>query len=317
MDRDKSMDEKGDENTPESLKKDYELAQLLASGDGEVWEDFYERHKGDMKRYIGIIGTKIDRYFDSDEIEEILHMVYFRIVNNNFKVLREYRGDCPLGKYISKQINWAVIDYLRYRGGYRTVSIENCASNKDGDSKGLEIKDTKNNPQEELIEKEEILSGRLPEAIFTLNENHRQAFLLRYYDYFGFPLQERRNLARKRGISIRELNEEIIRLLDTPNRDLLERRRAERSMLEAKLTELFHKIQYLKNKHQLEQEEKDELDKLIEKRQELLRQWKEELGIVETPYNIIAQIMGENTNTIRSWVMRAKEALKKKYKEKV
>ncbi len=53
-------------------------------------------------------------------------------------------------------------------------------------------------------------SETLPQVLYILKDEERWAFLLRYYDYFGFPVEAIQGLARKRGMTIKDLTVEIV-----------------------------------------------------------------------------------------------------------
>ena len=164
----------------------------------------------------------------------------------------------------------------------------------------------------------------IPEAVKALNDDLRLAFLMRYYDYFGFPSNEIRLIAKKKGISIGSITEKIVKHLDPGGQDILRPQREKQMAFQQRLQKLCYNIHKLTIKeHRLPNSDDDDCrcDDLAEirdrrshlekKRDDLLKD-KSKL-VLTTPYEVIAEILGEdNVSTIRSRVFLAKKQLAQK-----
>lgn len=299
---------------------DYKFAQLLLSGDTDSWNKFYREFRKKLKIYIT---QKYPDVFSDIAVEEICDGVGKRLMANDYKAIRDYRGECTFSTYITKTTDWEIKDWLRRHSD--ELFSEPIDSIGD-DRMGLESKESVDSVS--LSDEEEI-----PDSIKSLTDDLRWAFLLRYYDYFGFPLAEIRLLAKKKGIPIGSITEKIINFLEPEGQDILRVQREKQAAFQLRIQRLCVEIQNVAKREQellakfeetgLYCERKDEDKskklnvvserriKLEEKRNALLKN-RAKLTII-TPYKVIADILGEsNVSTIRSRVFLAKEQLKQK-----
>ncbi len=320
-----------EDNAPPRFRHDYRFAQLLVSGDENAWTAFYREYRGKLSKYIQ---SRYPQKFTDTDIEEICDGVQRRLLANNYRALREYKGECSFGRYLTEATEWELIDWMRAnKGRLVTHSLDDlivkgevkCDTNED---RLDEICDIDGSGRDEGSDTDAV-----PPVIYdVLSDEVRWAFLLRYYDYFGFPPSEIRLLAKKRGILIKTLTERIATLLECSDRTLLESRRNNQQKLEERLQMLFvdltrirHGQEKLSDELQINpsrssedlQEKKEDLTKItatlesLERRRTLLlKQLKENRFIVKTPYEIVAEILGEkNLSTVRSRVLIAKRQL--------
>ena len=329
MGKDKSRQKKRGKAAPLTFLDDYNLVQLIIAGEEKGWMEFYGRYRMEIEKFIRNYSPGT---FTDTDVDLICDKVQERIMANDFKALRLYEGRCPFSNYLAMQVRWTILDNInRYLSGGRQVSLndqlehEMQGSHEEGHGK------SKKEDEGFAYEMAADPDGKVPEAIFRLEDNLRWAFLLRYYDYFEFPKSEIRLLARKRGVSIRELMNQKNDLLEGTTNRLLESRRKKQSELEDKIQELSGRIQDLQREHdrvevELQEEEttptkeltrkekkflklRGELERKNEKRDRLIGELKEGYGVVKTPYEIIAKILEANEITVRTWVMKAKEQL--------
>ena len=297
---------------------DYQFVRLLISGDADAWNRFYKEFREKLEIYIK---RKYPNIFSDITIEEICDGVGSRLTVNDYKVLKEYRGDCTFSTYITKATDWEIKDWLRkhsdelFSKPVDTHSSANPASiSKDASEHLSSLQETENS---------------IPQPVEYLNEDLRWAFLLRYYDYFGFPLKEIRLLAEKKGVLIRDLTKKIIDYLEPGGKDILRTQIEKQSSFQLRLQKLCYEIQrsYKKEKELLTETEgevskvdPDRLNDIKNRRVKLEDRRKNFLNnsakaSVTTPYEIIAEILGEeNVSTIRSRVFHAKKELKSKLK---
>jgi len=293
---------------------DYKFVQLLISGNGEALDRFYKEFRKKLDIYIR---GKYPYVFSDIAIEEICDGVGKRLIEKDCRVLRDYRGDCTFSTYITMATDWETKDWLRkhseelFSEPLDTLSSTNPALiSKNASDQLSSLQETENN---------------IPQAVEFLSDDLRWAFLLRYYDYFEFPLQEIRLLAKKRGVTIGFITKKIIDYLEPGGIDALRSRLEKQRIFQLRLEKICYEINRLSKREILtgvqkdDRVSKDSSEKdfirnrraiLEEKRRVLLEKAKMP---VTTPYDIIAKILGEdNISTVRSRVFLAKKQLKQK-----
>ena len=305
---------------------DFQYAQELISGNTDAWNRLYKEFRKKLEIYIK---RKYPDVFTDIAVEEICDGVMKRFIENDYKALRNYRGDCTFSTYITKAADWETKDWLRKHS--EELFTGHIDTLNDHDSV-CEDKESSINYPRMQESKEEI-----PEAVKSLNDDLRWAFLLRYYDYFSFPLEEIRLLAKKNGVLIGSITEKIVKFLEPEEQDILKAQREKQRAFQLRLQKLCSEVQKVTQKErelsaeieettlhygQYDKEKSEELTavrkrrtKLEEKRTALLKN-KIKLPIT-TPYEIIAEILGENNvSTIRSRVFLAKKQLERKILKK-
>jgi DNA-directed RNA polymerase specialized sigma24 family protein len=293
--------------------EDLYYVNLLIAGDSRAWDLFYREYRRKVESYIG---AKYPNTFGSADIEEICDGVQKRLMNNDFRALKEYRGECSLSRYLANATDWEIRDWFKKNSRKLHEEPIETALNREE----LSVRDPFDKPEDNISK-----------AVSSLPEDIRQAFLLRHYDHFGFPPEEIRLLSRKRGIPIKEASEMIIRHLELKEEGLLSSRRENRQNFEDRLQRLFSNASKLRDKEKklldkaketqisgMEEEYrktagelKEIRDRLasIEQKRELLM--KEGNTAVTTPYETIGMILGEdNVSTVRSRVFHARKILK-------
>lgn len=331
MGSDKPKQKKSEKAASRPFPEDYKLVQLIIARDVKTWEDFYSRHKSEI---INFIKKYSPGTFTETDVEIICENVLHRIMANDFKALRIYNGDCPFRYFLARQVKWACLDYIKKcLPGFKQVSRDDLAKGEMEESS----QDNRKRDKEELSYGiEEKISNKILDAVLCMNDPLRWAFLLRYYDYFDFPGREIRLLSQRRGISIREMKNLIVKLLDRHNNRLLESRRNKQHKLEETIEKLCDRVQMLQDRYDKSMKEltsatsgssamlnkkkerflrlEKELEGRSKYRDRLIKQLEEGHGIVKTPYEIIAEILGANTITIRTWMMKAQQQLEQNRK---
>lgn len=150
--------------------------------------------------------------------------------------------------------------------------------------------------------------------------------MLRYYDDFGFPENEISLLAKNRGVSRDTISRLIDTLLESMGDNVLARKRADIAATNNKIQKYLATLYTLSlQKQKLETggpilEKKDALQKIkeVEKRIDKVRNRmanaiaQKKKSVVETPFEIIATIVGEeNLSTIRGHLFQARKYLVK------
>lgn len=289
-------------------KEDLAYVKSLAEGGAEAWGRFYSVNREKIGRFLSA------RYpgLGATDVEEVCDSVQTRLTKNNYKALKEYRGECSFESYIMTATGWAVKDWF-----------------KANSSKLLQVPLDENNDSDksQSLHNPPIEESNTPELIKSLPDDLRQAFLLRYYDDFGFPPEEIRLLAQRTGRQIREITEVMIKYFSSEGENLLIRRRKEKSSLETRLQRCSFSISTLKRTEEklskkmascsdkranteIETELKEIEVKIIslERRRDII--YKEVHAPTKAPYEIIAEVMSiDSVSTIRSWVKKAKELL--------
>lgn len=296
-----------------NYSEDLHYAGLLVSGDSRAWNLFYKEYR---KKVGGFIEAKYPNIFGVSDIEEICDGVQKRFTNNDYRALREYKGNCSFSRYLTQATDWEIRDWFKKNSHkLQEEPIETVLNREE-----LSARDPLDKPEDNIYK-----------AISSLPNDLRQAFLLRHYDHFGFPPEEIRLLSRKRGIPIKEVSETIIRHLELKDEDLLSTRRENRQNFEDRLQRLFSDTGKLRERERklldkakeaqnsgIEGEHRKAAQQLkevserlasIEEKRELLM--KEGNKAVTIPYETIGVILGEeNLNTVRSRVFHAKRMLK-------
>lgn len=300
---------------------DHQFAQSLLSGDSKSWDRFYNEFRKKLESYIN---RKYPNVFNPLAVEEICDGVGKRLMGNDFKAIRNYRGECTFSSYITKATDWEIKDWLRKH----SEELLNEPIDTINDHISFKSKETYHN----ILSTEE--REEIPEPIKSLSDDLRWAFLLRYYDYFGFPLDEIRLFAKKRGVSIGAITSKIIKFLEPEGEDVLHPQREKQTALQMRIQKLCFEIHKLDIKeHQLLAEDeysqsftgegqtktlktvKDKRLRLERKREDLLKN--KSKFIITTPYEVIAEILDEdNVSTIRSRIFLAKKQLTEKISKK-
>lgn len=288
-----------------SFPQDHHYAQRLIAQDEQAWEYFSNEFRKKIKDYIE---KKYLNILGDIAIEEIYDGVVKRLMMNDHRAIRKYRGECAFSTYITQATDWEIKDWLR-KNATRLLTDPLEPSNETLSSSAHVYSD------EHHLE--------LPEAIKGLSDELRWAFLLRYYDDFDFPIDEIRLLAKKQGVSIWVITERIVKYLEPQGGDILAEQRNKRRAFYRQLQKIWSHIQesYIKEHRLMDAHAADDPaqpEKLHEiragrsalesKRDKVLKK-KGKISIT-TPYEIIAIILGEeNVSTIRSRVFLAKKQL--------
>ncbi|MCL4479791.1 MAG: hypothetical protein M1381_11990 [Deltaproteobacteria bacterium] len=297
--------------SPRRYPDDYEFVQLLITGDTKAWDKFYREIRKKMSAYLN---NKYPSVFSDVAAEEICDCVQNRLMKNENKALKEYRGNCMFNHFITQATDWEIKDWLRRHskdliGQYTDNISETDLSMDDIGSPQQHSAHAYNN------------KDVVPDILQSLDEELRWTFLLRYYDYFGFPLKEIRLMAKKKGVSVGSITKKIINFLEPEGDDLLRKQREKQAVLKQKLSKIYFKLYELNTeedklaKKQQDKEKSTKLDDVKSKRLKLQKRQEELLGnkaqfIITTPYEVIAEILTEeNISTIRSRVFWAKKQL--------
>lgn len=310
-------------DSPLIFRDDYQYAQLLISGDSGAWDRFYRELRKKLAAYID---RRYPGVFSSVAVEEVCDGVNKRLTNNECRALREYRGECSFSSYITRAADWEVKDWLRrHAEELFHESLDDTNSDKKEFISCEPADDPSSQEENEMV----------PDIIRSLPDDLRWAFLLRYYDYFGFPADEIRSLARKKGVSIGSITEKIVRLLEPEGENILASQKEKQRTFNERLWKLCHGIHTLNMQEQrtLANEEhaagvdqqganlSAKLDVIRNKR--LTLQGKRDAlmkntarMVITTPYEVVAEILGENNvSTIRSRMFLAKKQLAEKLKK--
>ncbi len=97
-------------NSHPKYSDDYQFVQLLLSGDADAWDRFYKEIRKKISKYLN---KKYPDVFNEVMLEEICDGVHNRLTKSNYKVLREYRGDCSFSLFVTRATDWEVKDWLR------------------------------------------------------------------------------------------------------------------------------------------------------------------------------------------------------------
>jgi len=251
---------------------------------------------------------KYPNVFSDVAIEEICDGVGKRLIENSYKALKSFRGDCTFSTYITKATDWEIKDWLRKHS-------EELFNNPI---------DTEHTNISEQFSASLQNENSIPQPVKSLNDDLRWAFLLRYYEYFGFPLEEIRLLAKNKGVPIGSITKKITNSLEPGGKDVLRSQIEKQEAFQLRLQKICFEIQKLTQKEQslsAEHKKNNEKEseklysiknkriKLEEKRKTFLKN-RVKLSIT-TPYEVMAEILGEeHVSTVRSRVFLAKKQLR-------
>lgn len=315
--RDRTLEVK--KETPESIAsfpQDHNYAQRLISGETVAWDSFYKEYRKKIETFIE---RKYVSVFGSVAVEEIYDGVIKRLISNDYKALRSYRGECSFSSYLTRATDWEIKDWLRRHSD--ELFHESIDAIGDDPTCGHRVE-----PQAPSVTHQE---KEIPQPVSALNNDLRWAFLLRYYDLFGFPLAEIRLVAKTKGLPISQVTQKIINFLEPEGKDVLAVQKAKQRATQERLQKLTASIHEVNVREQqlsgredhgatVPQDTKidekigvvrDRLSRLKEKKAALEN--KNTKDVVTTPYEVIAEILGEdNVSTIRSRVFLAKQQLR-------
>lgn len=301
-------------NTPKYLD-DLRRAGRLAANAGSEWARF---EKELTQKTFSYIEDRYQNIFSDAHKEEICQAVVSRLKANNNRVLATFRGECSLSTYIGNQIGWAIHDWLK-KYSDRLFEIQVDPSGEEGyGGPAAQADPGVRSELDDSIEEQEV-----SKKIASLRDEWRWAFLLRYYYFFGFPPEEIRSLAKKRGVPIRDITELLIKYFEVDETNVLSRHverkekvleslgriHQEMSRLYFEERSLFAKGGQDKKKLASLVNEIDEQRKKLGEKRKKVR--KNEQRIITVPYCLIADILGEESeNTVRSFVFYARKQLK-------
>lgn len=313
--------------------EDIYYVNLLVSGENRAWDLFYKEYRRKLEVYIE---ARYPNIFGVSDIENICDGVQNRLRNNDCRTLREYEGNCTFARYLTQATDWEIKDWFK-KNSHRLSEepIEDALNREELSTKDQldNLFDTEDCAEDAAIESDlpgDVKKNNLG-PISSLPDDLRHAFLLRYYDQFGFPPEEIRLISKKRGLPIREISKMIIRHLELKDEDLLSSRRENQQAFEERLQRLFSGISRLRDKERklleklraagesgkkegcadLEQKLKEIKEKLASKEEKREHLKEEGNTAVTTPYGTIGMILGEeNLSTVRSRVFHAKRMLK-------
>ncbi|MBM4137590.1 MAG: hypothetical protein FJ241_12285 [Nitrospira sp.] len=306
-------------NSHTKYPDDYQYVQLLLSGNADAWKRFYKESRKKIANYIN---QKYSDIFSDVIVEEICDGVQNRLMKNDYKVLCEYRGDCSFSTFVTRATDWEVKDWLRKHSNELLKEPVDTLSSHELTYKDIE-------PDDYLSISAEYIEV-IPDEIKSLSDDLRWAFLLRYYDYFGFPLNEIRLLAKKKNVPIGSITKKIVRFLEPEGEDILRAQRDKQEAFMMRLQKLCLEVQKLRTSEQklttaieeyslyYQQKDQEKLKKLDVIRKRLLKIEEKRNTLLQnnlcvpitTPYEIIAKILDEdNISTIRSRIFLAKNQL--------
>lgn len=320
---------KTDEKRAPRFPDDCAFAQRLITDNNEAWREHLKQWKIRSAAYIE---RRYPGLFNDDDKENILQEMEARLLKNDRKYLRDYRGMQSLSKYIEQQLEWATLTELRKR------TVDLLAGDEYDDEENEDVKgpeSLKNNADEGtggIGSGEERDKLEIPPCIMELPDDQRWVYLLRYYDDFGFPDSEIALLAKRRNMSPKKLSRLIDDLLEPTGQDVLAKKRVDLAAANERIDKYLTKIYLFTIEQQklakdiegevmggvdvrMTREKFEELDDEITKTRQKFQRAIAERGesSIETSYEIVGQILGEeNMNTLRSRLLSARKKLSKK-----
>ena len=329
MKKENPTEDSTEETVLPRFPEDYRLAQMIIAGNEKAWEIFSQEYRRVATNYC-------TRYYSQmltvDDIEEICDGVLKRLTAKDFKGLRGYKGG-KFSSFLTMHTRWEILDWIRRNMvKIKQVSLDGPQGSVDIDTR-FGINDPGYDQIDEEIDRYKVksLEKNIQLIPDTLPDDHvRWTFYLRFYEYLGFPLNEIRLLAKKRGVSIKDLTAQINTLLESGTDGLIATRREKHNDIERKLSNLFvgmvdcsKKIKKLEDElmnKSIEEDTKlvkkwkqllsfrESLEGKEEKRERLLREYREGSLVITTPYELISEILGvDKVSTIRTWFMKALE----------
>ena len=297
---------------PDDLRR----AGRLAANAGQEWTKF---EKELLKKTFLYIEDRYPNIFNDIHKEEVCQGVVMRLKANDCSVLAKFRGECTLSSYIASQINWAIKDWLKK---YSDRLFEMQADPSEGEGNAGPAVQADHVDHADLDDR--VIEGEVFKVMASLRDEWRWAFLLRYYYFFGFPPEEIRSLAKKRGVPIKDITELLIKYFEMEETDILSNQVKKKEKVLKSLGRIHQKMRrlYLEERSlaakasdqndRKRAEHRSKIDgqrsKLEEKRKEVRQK---EKHVITTPYWVIAEILGEESeNTVRSFVFYAKKELK-------
>ena len=116
---------------------------------------------------------------NSDDAEDLTIEAFAKA----FKNLPKYNPNYTFSTWLFRIATNNCIDFIRKKK-LKTTSISNAYTNKDGEDVGIEIQDSRKNPQEEAIHNQKIEIMRL--IVQKLPKKYRSLVALRYFDELSY-----------------------------------------------------------------------------------------------------------------------------------
>lgn len=321
----KKTDEKREPRFPD----DYAFAKRLIADNDEAWREHLRQWKTRSAAYIE---RRYPGQFNGDDKENILQEMEARLLKDDRKYLRDYRGMQSLSKHFEQQLEWTILTELRKRA-VDLLAGDEYDDEDNENAKGPESPENNSGEGAEGIGPgEEHGKPEIPPCLMGLPDDQRWVYLLRYYDDFGFPDSEIALLAKKRNMSPKILSRLIDELLEPTGQDVLAKKRADLAAANERIDKYLTKIYLLSIEQQklekdiegevmggvdirMTRDRLEEIENKIAKARQKLERAIAERGesSIETSYEVIGQILGEEKmNTLRSRLLSARKKLSKK-----
>jgi RNA polymerase sigma factor (sigma-70 family) len=144
-------------------------------------EENNEKAYGDlMKRYRKPVYHMVLKMVrNQDDAEELTIEAFAKA----FKNLSKFNPEFTFSTWLFRIATNNCIDFIRKKK-LNTTSINNTYVNDDGESVGMEIRDTENNPQEEAIHQQKIEIMRL--IVKKLPHKYQSLVTLRYFEELSY-----------------------------------------------------------------------------------------------------------------------------------
>jgi len=98
------------------------MIDRLCAGDPDAWSDFIERYRRLIFSAIHRANGRFGAEWDDTVLDELFEEALYKLLRDNGKALRSWKGDCKLETWVYRIVRNVCIDRLRKEGRRREVA---------------------------------------------------------------------------------------------------------------------------------------------------------------------------------------------------
>lgn len=92
------------------------MIDRLCSGDSDAWSEFIERYRRLIYSAIHRVNGRYGAEWDETVLDELFEEALYKLLRNNGRALRSWKGQCKLETWIYRIVRNVCIDRMRKEG---------------------------------------------------------------------------------------------------------------------------------------------------------------------------------------------------------
>jgi RNA polymerase sigma-70 factor (ECF subfamily) len=179
------------------------MIQRLAEGDSDAWYEFTERYRRLVYSAIHRANQRFGAEWDETAQDELFEEAMFKLLRNNGRALRSWKGQCTLETWIYRIVRNACIDRLRKEGRRGEVPIP-----EPRERDRMRVSTGRASAEADALKRSDLRIS-LEQAIErTLSDREAIAVKLIYFEGFTY-----REVADRLGVSVGAMSGLVYRAL--------------------------------------------------------------------------------------------------------